>query len=109
MTCRSSKWRLGLVAATLSTMIASLLVAANDQARAAPQSTTHCYAVSGPKDLRPASTTTLSTVQEGYNCLLGHYVKGKALDDRLLLRGAYSYVVSSLQHFHIPLPTIPPM
>jgi carboxyl-terminal processing protease len=51
----------------------------------------------------------LATVQEGYNCLLGHYVKGKVLDDRVLLQGAYSYVVSSLQHFHIPLPAVSPM
>ena len=60
MTGRPNYWRLGLAAALLSTLIGTLAVAHGDAAHALPQSSSRCYAVSGPKDLRPASTTTVA-------------------------------------------------
>ena len=41
-----------------------------------------CTSLNSPKDLHKAGTTGLTTIEQGYRCLLRHYVSGKGLDDR---------------------------
>jgi carboxyl-terminal processing protease len=41
-------------------------------------------------------STTISTLEQAYWCLLDHYVTGKTLDDRVLLDGAFSALVQEL-------------
>lgn len=70
-----------------------------------------CTALNAPKDLHKTGATTLTTIEQGYRCLLKHYVTGKRLDDRVLLRGAYNGLVSQLRQIGLPLPgaVLPPL
>lgn len=63
-----------------------------------------CTTINSPKDLHKAGTTVLTTIEQGYRCLLRHYVTGKGLDDRVLLRGAYNGLVSQLRQLGVSLP-----
>jgi len=64
-----------------------------------------CNPVSGPKDVHLLAATSLSTVHEGYECILAHYVTASTtLDDRTLLRGAVAAVTFSLQQDGVPAP-----
>jgi carboxyl-terminal processing protease len=49
---------------------------------------------SGPPRLRP---TTVSTIGEGYYCILAHYYAGPVLDDRTLLVAAFAAFTQELQ------------
>ncbi|HVC79105.1 MAG TPA: S41 family peptidase [Chloroflexota bacterium] len=64
----------------------------------------NCTVLSSARSVSPVRTPSLSTVQEGFSCLLAHYVTGANLDDRVLLRGAYTEMNSALQANGIVVP-----
>jgi carboxyl-terminal processing protease len=67
-----------------------------------------CRVISNPKDVLPAKSSTLLTVQLGYQCILAHYVTGTtSLDDRTLLRGAYNAVENDLKQAGVTVPASP--
>jgi carboxyl-terminal processing protease len=50
-----------------------------------------------PANKAPApASTTLSTLEQAYWCLLDHYVTGKTLDNQVLLEGAFGALVQEL-------------
>lgn len=63
-----------------------------------------CNLITRSADVAPVRTPSLITVQEGFNCLLAHYVTGSKLDDRVLLHGAYSQMTATLQGNGLALP-----
>jgi carboxyl-terminal processing protease len=55
----------------------------------------------------PLKPTTLTTIEQTYWCLFDRYVTGKTLDDRTLLKGAFSGFLQELlrrgsRHFFPP-------
>ena len=70
---------------------------AAEHARAAAQPLP-CATIAAPDDVLPATSSTLLTVEQGYQCIFKHYVTGNTtLDDRVLLRGAYLAVETELE------------
>jgi carboxyl-terminal processing protease len=74
----------------------------------APASLAACKELNTPKDLLKGHASDIAIVEQGYHCILSHYITGKSLDDRVLLRGAFNEIAvslpSSLSGF-----TMPPM
>lgn len=55
-----------------------------------------CKALNAPKDLLTGHASDIDIVEQGYHCILQHYITGKTLDDRVLLRGAFKEIAQSL-------------
>jgi carboxyl-terminal processing protease len=55
-----------------------------------------CKALNEPKDLLTGHASDVDVVEQGYRCILQHYITGKTLDDRVLLRGAFKEIAQSL-------------
>ncbi|MGH2390862.1 MAG: hypothetical protein ACRDIE_21895, partial [Chloroflexota bacterium] len=87
----------------LTVLVTVLWPGAGDQALSAQPA--RCRAINAPTDVAPQGIPTLNTAKEGYDCLLAHYVLGKKLDDRKLLRGAYTLIVTTLQDNGVTLPS----
>jgi carboxyl-terminal processing protease len=64
-----------------------------------------CKTIDSSSDVAPQGTPTLATVQEGFNCLVAHYITGKKLDDERVLGGAYTLMATSLQANGVIIPT----
>lgn len=64
----------------------------------------NCTILSSARSVSPVRTPSLRTVQEGFSCLLAHYVTGASLDERILLRGAYTEMDNALQENGIAVP-----
>ena len=64
-----------------------------------------CTVLSSARSVSPVRTPSLLTVQEGFSCLLAHYVTGASLDERTLLRGAYNEMDNALQVNGIAVPS----
>ncbi|HWE61913.1 MAG TPA: S41 family peptidase [Chloroflexota bacterium] len=73
-----------------------LYQAASSAASPAQAALPRCKALNTPKDLITSHPSDLAIVQQGYQCILRHYISGKSLDDRILLRGAFNSLTQSL-------------
>ncbi len=76
---------------------------AGDHALSAASSV--CKTIDSSADVAPQGTPTLATVQEGFNCLVAHYITGKKLDDEKVLGGAYTEMATTLQANGVIIPT----
>ena len=57
-----------------------------------------CATIAAPGDVQPAASSSVLTVEQAYQCIVRYYVTGNTtLDDRVLLRGAYSAVETDLE------------
>ncbi len=72
--------------------------------RTVSASTAVCKTIDSSADVAAQGTPTLATVQEGFNCLVTHYIAGKKLDDEKVLGGAYTEMVTSLQANGVIIP-----
>ncbi|HVA91829.1 MAG TPA: S41 family peptidase [Chloroflexota bacterium] len=64
-----------------------------------------CKVLSSARDVSAARIPSLPTVQEGFSCLLAHYVTAGNLDERQLLRGAYDEIAATLQANGVSAPS----
>lgn len=98
-------------------IVAALLVCAlawpllsRVQATAGPARDTlpACRVLNTPKDLITGHASDVDIVEQGYRCILRHYITGKTLDDRVLLRGAFKEIAQSLPAdlSHMTLPSL---
>ncbi len=55
-----------------------------------------CKRLDAPKDLLTGHASDIAIVEQGYRCILSHYIAGKIVDDRTLLRGAFNEIAGSL-------------
>lgn len=65
-------------------------------ASAAPASLALCKRLDAPKDLLTGHRSDIAVVEQGYRCILRHYITGKSVDDRTLLQGAWNEISGSL-------------
>lgn len=86
------------VAAALLLCLAALpaLVGGVGRAASTPAPLPRCKTLNAPKDLVKTHASDLAIVQQGYQCLLRHYITRKQLDDRTLLRGAFNAITQAL-------------
>ncbi len=96
--------RLFLTVAAVSMLLIGFGSASNN-GQAATVQPAKCTALDTAKDLRPAKTATMLTVEQGYWCILDHYVTGSRLDDRILLRGASRSIAKLLKQIGMDFPT----
>lgn len=64
-----------------------------------------CSAPTNGEQPAPLTPTTLTTIEQAYWCLFDHYVTGKTLDDRILLKGASSGLIQELLRRGIDQPS----
>jgi carboxyl-terminal processing protease len=96
-------WRACRIAAAAALVLGAVAGSGNfTQAAAQPAK---CAGVETVKDLRPTQPTTLATAEQGYWCILDHYVTGKNLDDRVLLRGASTSIAKLLKQVGVNFTT----
>jgi carboxyl-terminal processing protease len=86
-------------------LIWSAVVGGDVFARSEAAQPPKCSGLDSVKDLKPARTTSMLTVEQGYWCILDHYVTGNHLDDRVLLRGASTSIAKLLKQVGIDFPT----
>ena len=55
-----------------------------------------CKELDKAKDLLTGHGSDVAIVEQGYRCILSHYITGKTVDDRTLLRGAFDEITGSL-------------
>lgn len=65
-------------------------------ARSVAASLPLCKGLGSSKDLLSGQQSGLATVKQGYQCLLRHYITGKHLNHRTLLRGGYNAISTAL-------------
>lgn len=68
----------------------------NARASTGEQGSAACSAPTNGEQPPPLTPTTLTTIEQAYWCLFDHYVTGKTLDDRILLKGASSGLIQEL-------------
>lgn len=89
--------------AALAVLIAVLWPSAGSRAFSAQPA--RCRVINAASDVAPQGVPTLNTAKEGYDCLLAHYILGKKLDDRTLLRGAYKLMTTALRNNGVTIPS----
>lgn len=100
MTARTRRW---LAAAAACLVVApGAAASAGHSAFAAPGRTLPCAEPTGPPV--PVTPTTVDTIGQAYRCLLDHYVSGAALDDRVLLAGAFAGLAQELARRRLDRP-----
>jgi len=67
-----------------------------------------CKELDTPKDLLKGAAPGLAVVEQGYQCILRHYITGRTIDDRVLLRGAFHEITQSLPS-DLTVFTLPPL
>ena len=73
----------------------------------APGSSTvsRCPSMSRGRPPQAPAPTTITTLQQAYQCIFDHYFSGSRLDDRTLLVGAFAALTRELQRRQLDQPS----
>src|SRR5580704_13293472 len=101
---RSLRWpaRAGLCCLAAAAVAAATVGAARTSGAAQAASTPPACAPA--QQLSPAGPTTVTTIGQAYYCIFAHYYGGPALDDRMLLTGAFAGLTQELERLGTDLP-----